>query len=168
MPQRKFRVAVLGGTFDRIHLGHERLLAAAFASANEVGVGLTTDRFLAAHPKRYPDRVRRYSARRRSLRRYLLRAYGPRRFWIAPLEDSFGRSVEPGIDLLVVSKETLPGAHAVNAERRRRGLPPLRVLAIPVVLAADGRPLHAERIRAGEVDREGRPHRSVRHRRKLS
>ena len=153
---RRFRIAVLGGTFDRIHAGHERLLGSAFRQAEKVGIGLTSERFLREHPKALGNRIRRYSARRRGLRAYLTQRFPGREFWIASLNDVWGRSVDPGVDLLVVSSETLPGARAVNAERRRRGLPPLEILAVPLVRAEDGKPIHSSRIRLGEIDLRGR------------
>jgi cytidyltransferase-like protein len=153
--RRKFRRAILGGTFDQLHAGHERLLGAAFRLADEVGIGLTTSRYLRKHPKQFDSKILPYALRRRNLDRYVRRTFPSRRFWIAPLNDVWGRSVEPGAGILVVSRETLAGARSVNDERRRRGLPPLEVLAVPVVRAYDHKPLHSTRIRAGEIDVRG-------------
>jgi pantetheine-phosphate adenylyltransferase len=153
---RKVRRAVLGGTFDRLHDGHRALLAAAFGSAREVGIGLTTDRYLADRPKPWASRIRPYRARRRALAAYLARTYPGRRYSIVPISDRFGGSVEPGVDLLVATSETRAGARAVNRERRRRGLPSLRLLEVPLVVADDLRPIEGRRIRAGEIDARGR------------
>jgi len=38
--------AVLGGTFDRIHKGHEALLLHAFSIADRVTIGVTSDEFV--------------------------------------------------------------------------------------------------------------------------
>jgi len=153
---RRPRVAALGGTFDRLHAGHRYLLATAFAEADRVAVGVTTDAYLAVHPKAHGGAIAPYRLRRRRLHDYLLAEY-PRRTWtIGPLADGYGRSVEPGIDVLVVSDETREGARRVNVERRRRDLPPLQLVIVPQLLADDLRPLSASRIRAGEVTRTGR------------
>ena len=37
--------AVLGGTFSRLHLGHKAMIDAAFNVADEVIVGLTSDKY---------------------------------------------------------------------------------------------------------------------------
>ena len=155
MPRRS-PVAVLGGTFDRLHVGHKALLDAAFARGGAVGVGVTTDRFLRSRRKAHARRLRPYRARLRAVRRYLAARYPRRRWWTVPLDDPWGGSVLPGVDLLVVSEETRSGADRVNAERARRGLAPVAVHAIPRVRGDDLLPVSASRIRAGAIDAEGR------------
>ncbi|MCI4319246.1 MAG: pantetheine-phosphate adenylyltransferase [Thermoplasmata archaeon] len=152
---RRYRIAVLGGTFDRLHAGHERLLARAFAAADSVGIGVTTDQYLHRHPKPMGGTIRSYRSRRAALTKFLRRKYPGRGFWLAPLNDGWGRSVEPGIDVLLATPDTRRGAHAVNRERRRRGLPPLAIVLVPLVRGADGRPIASRRIRSGEIDARG-------------
>jgi pantetheine-phosphate adenylyltransferase len=146
---------VLGGTFDRLHVGHEALLATAFRLGRSVAIGLTTDGYLARHPKPGGPTVASYRVRRATLRRWLSKRYPARRWTVAPLENPFGRSVEDGVDALVVSADTLPGGRAVNVERRRRGRAPVPIRVVPLVLADDLRPVSSRRIRAGEIDRNG-------------
>jgi pantetheine-phosphate adenylyltransferase len=153
---------VLGGTFAGLHAGHRRLLAAAFEAAESVGIGLTTEAYLRGHPKPRPRSIPPYAARRRTLVRYLARHWPRRRWRVVPLADRWGGSVEPGVDLLVASVETREGVRSVNAERRRRGLPPVRTLLIPLVRGEDGRPIASRRIRAGEIDPEGHRLRPIR------
>jgi cytidyltransferase-like protein len=148
--------AVLGGTFDHLHLGHAALLATAFRVGRDVSVGVTTDRFVAAHPKPLATRIQSYAARRRALKHWIDRHHPGRSYRLSPLENAFGRSVEDGVDVLVISADTLSGGRAVNAERRRLGRPPVPLEVVPVVLADDLRPISSRRIRAGEIDREGR------------
>ncbi len=148
--------AVLGGTFDHFHVGHAALLDAAFRAGRSVSVGVTTDRYLALHPKPEAETLQPYGARVRAVRRYLTARHPTDRFRTVPLEDRFGRSVGEGVDCLVVSAETVAGARAVNAERRRLGRRPLPILVVPLVLADDLEPVSARRIRAGTIDRNGR------------
>jgi pantetheine-phosphate adenylyltransferase len=152
---RPYRHAVLGGTFDHLHAGHEALLAAAFRAGRSVSIGVTTDRYLAEHPKPGRDRLQPYATRARALRRWLGRHYPRRRWRAVPLENRFGRSVEPGVDVLVVSVDTLDGGRAVNAERQRLGRPTVPFVVVPVVLADDLGPVSSRRIRAGEIDARG-------------
>ncbi|HEV2429804.1 MAG TPA: pantetheine-phosphate adenylyltransferase [Thermoplasmata archaeon] len=153
---------MLGGTFDRIHGGHLALLDAAFGRAREVGIGLTTASYLARHPKPFGQRIRPYEVRRRALVRLLSRRFPGRAYWIRPLDDPFGGAVAPGIDLLVVSEETAEGARRVNRRRAARGLPRLKIVLVPTVRGADGKPLAGRRIRSGEIDALGRRRRPLR------
>ncbi|MCI4358157.1 MAG: pantetheine-phosphate adenylyltransferase [Thermoplasmata archaeon] len=153
---RRPTVAVLGGTFDRIHVGHLALLDVAFARSDSIGIGLTTARYLADHPKPYARRVRPYPLRRRALDRLLRKRYPGRAYTIVPLDDPFGGSLRPGVDLLVVSDETLSRAGEVNRRRRQRHLPALRIVVVPRVRGEDGRPVAGRRIRQGSIDEQGR------------
>ncbi len=112
----RYPVAVLGGTFDRLHIGHEALLNSAFRVGREVGIGVTTAAFLQGRAKPLGGRIAPYVQRRRALANWLRRHHPGRTWWIAPLDDPFGRSVEPGVDAMVVSVDTKGGGRAVNRE----------------------------------------------------
>jgi len=152
---RRVRLAVLGGTFDHLHVGHQALLASAFRTGRTVAVGLTTDRFVADHPKPFPQRIQTYAARRAALMRWIRTNFPRRTWWLVPLQDPFGRSVEPGVDLLVVSHDTAAGGRAVNRERRRLGRPPVRLLVVPLALADDLEPVSSRRVRARTIRPNG-------------
>ena len=152
---RRYGRVVLGGTFDGLHAGHEALLATAFRLGRSVAIGLTTEAFLAQHPKPRGGAITPEASRRRRLARWLRRRYPAHRWTITPIDDRLGRAAEPGFDALVVSADTVDGGRAVNRERRRRGRPPLPLIVVPLVLADDLEPLSSRRIRAGEVDRLG-------------
>ena len=156
MPERRLPLAVLGGTFDHLHAGHHALLATAFQVGDEVAIGLTTERFIAGHPKPDPQRIEPYAARRSALARWIGRNFPGRKWRVVPLEDAYGRSVEPTVDVLVVSRDTLNGARAVNRERRRLGRSPIPVVIVPLVLADDLEPISSRRVRAGEIGTDGR------------
>ncbi|MGA7922774.1 MAG: hypothetical protein WCA77_02225, partial [Thermoplasmata archaeon] len=87
---------------------------------------------------------------------YLTNHASPDRFTVASLSDTWGRSVDPDVDLLVASADTRAGVRSVNEERKRRGLAPLRVRWVRFVLGDDLLPISSRRIRAGLIDREGK------------
>lgn len=159
---RRYGRVVLGGTFDHFHAGHEAILHTAFQVGRRVAIGLTTRRFLSGHPKPLGRAIASEARRRRTLAAWLRRRYPSDRWTIVPIDDRFGRSVEKGVGALVVSADTLAGGKAVNRERVRRGLRPVPLIVVPLVLANDLEPLSSRRIRAGEVNRDGRVRRRVR------
>ena len=153
---RRYRFAVLGGTFDHLHIGHHALLGMAFQVGDSVAIGLTTDRFVAEHPKPDSARVQPFLVRRAALTRWLRRHFRGRHWRVLPLENAFGRSVEPEVDALVVSRDTVVGGRAVNRERRRLGRPAIPLVVVPLALADDLEPVSSRRIRAGSIGTDGR------------
>jgi len=152
---RRYRLAVLGGTFDHLHIGHHALLATAFRVGETVAIGLTTDRFIADHPKPDRGRIQPYTVRRAALSRWIRRNFPGRRARVVPLEDRFGRSVEPHVGVLVVSRETVAGGRAVNRERRRLGRRTIPLIVVPLALADDLEPVSSRRVRAGSIGTSG-------------
>jgi inosine/xanthosine triphosphatase len=149
----------LGGTFDLLHLGHEALLAKAFALGDEeVIIGVTSQRMA----KRTRKAVNSLTVRRRNLETFLRSKRWFRRARIAVLEDIAGpAALEEDIDAIVVSAERAEAAHEINRQRERRGHRPMEVVLVPMRLAEDCMPIAARRIRAGEIDREGRMRRPL-------
>lgn len=157
LSQVKFRhrAIAVGGTFDILHAGHEKLLARAFDLGEQVFVGVTGDRLVSTLNKDHP--VRKFVVRQRDLRR-LLKARGwlPRAR-ITKLSDPFGPATRrKRLDALVVSEETRANGLRVNALRRAHGLKPLRLYVVRMVRTEDGQPLSDTRIRRGEVNPQGR------------
>ena len=157
LSQEKFRYrsVAVGGTFDILHVGHEKLLAKAFELGELVFVGVTGDRLVFKLNKDHP--VRKFAVRQRDLRR-LLRARGwLRRARITELRDPFGPATRrKRLDALVVSEETRANGLRLNALRRNRGLKPLRVFVVRMVKTKDGLLLSDTRIRRGEVNPQGK------------
>ncbi len=148
----------LGGTFDILHVGHEALLAEAFALGDEeVLIGITSDRMA----RKTRKRVNPLAVRRRNLLA-LLRRHRWRRFRVSVLDDVAGPAATEGdLDAIVVSAERATVAHDINRERLRRGHPPMQVFVVPMRLAEDCLPVSARRIRAREIDRRGRMQRPL-------
>jgi len=63
--------------------------------------------------------------------------------------------VSAEVTTIVVSEETAPNALQLNELRRQYGLAPLRIVTVPLLLAADSKPIAARRIAAGEIDAQG-------------
>lgn len=152
---QKYDLAAMGGTFDVLHRGHRRLLRQAFTVGRKVMIGITTDEF--ARRLHKPHKFDPYPKRKKDLERLLARWGVLSRAEIVPLYDRFGPTAHDShIDALVVSRRTMKTAHEINAIRKKKGLKPIAVDPIDLILADDRRPISSTRIRRGRIDREGR------------
>jgi pantetheine-phosphate adenylyltransferase len=152
---KKFRKLALGGTFDILHQGHEKILREAFSLSEYVIIGLSTDRLAEELAKGHP--VRPYSERKKALEDFLRAEDFLERSSVVPIDSRWGSApFLEDLDALMVSRETYPVAREINRARRERGLREVEVVVFEKQLAEDGKPISATRIRAGEIDRAGR------------
>lgn len=146
----KYRKIAVGGTFDKLHKGHEALLDAAFTMADEVLIGITSDDF--ASMKNHviePCEVRITKLKS------IIKPYN-KKYIIKKIMDSNGTAVtDKNLDAIVVSKETEKSAIEINKIRCENGLNPLDIIIIEWILADDGVPISSTRIRKGEIDQKG-------------
>jgi pantetheine-phosphate adenylyltransferase len=152
---REFRKVAVGGTFDELHKGHRVLLLKAFEIGERVLIGLCSDEFVKRLGK--PHITAPYEERMRDLRAFLANLSVSERAEIVVLNDPYGPTLtDRCIEGLVVSEETKPHTSRINRERRRKRLPPLKIVAISMVPSENRSPISTTRIRKGEMDREGR------------
>jgi len=152
--KRPFRQVAVGGTFDALHRGHKILLRTAFRAGDKVLIGVSRNGFV--RRLRKPHNVDPYPKRKRELVSFLRKERVAQRSEIVPLDDPYGPTIANStVDALIVSRMTKKTANKINVIRRHRGLRPLPVLSIGMVLAEDFEPISSTRIRAGEIDREG-------------
>lgn len=149
---KMFKKVVIGGTFDVIHEGHRKILDVGFQISDSVIIGLTSDefanRFRAIETSPYDERKKKLEE--------LLRGFDKTNE-IIKIDDAYGiATIDPDIDCIVVSEETLLRAQEINAVRFKKGIGKLSILVIPLVLAEDGKPISGERISGKEIDTEGK------------
>jgi len=118
-------------------------------------IGVTSDQFVKKLHK--PHRIDSFQKRKEEVIKFLKSEYPFHRSEIIELNDRFGITVEdPDLQALVVSKRSEPMAASINSVRWSKGLPPIEIFSIDMVLAKDFRPISTTRIRRGVIDREGR------------
>lgn len=141
----------VGGTFNVLHKGHRTLLDMAFASGDEVHIGIMSDEYVGEHKPRSTP----MDLRRKAVEEYAGTKGLP--FTITIIDDPTDvASIDPNLEVLVVSAETAGRAGTINELRMTVGLAPLKIIAIPYVLAQDFRPISSSRIMAGEIDQDGK------------
>jgi cytidyltransferase-like protein len=152
--KRNVKTVAVGGTFDEFHKGHRALLLKAFQIGERVLIGLCSDRLVESLSK--PHATAPYEQRLEELKDFLRKRGLLNRAEIIPLNDPFGVTLSEGcVKALVVSRETEHMAAKINEERKRRGLPPLRIVVIDMVPSENHVSISTTRIRRGEIDREG-------------
>jgi len=151
---RKYQKVSLGGTFDKLHSGHKRLIQQALDIGKIVVIGVTTRKMLEKEPKTHE--IDSYQARVIEIEEFLKESKVMDRVVITPINDPYGPAlIDEEIEVLVVSRETAIRAREINRLRREKGLKPLKIRVIEMVLADDGAPISTTRIRKGEINQEG-------------
>ena len=148
MNSKKYNKVAVGGTFDKFHDGHKKLLSTAFEIANEVEIGVTSDVFGGLKGD-----IDSCEERMRNLKSYFSNQDN---FIIVPLDDAYGTTVyDEDFDAIVVSEETEPTAMEINKVRISKNMKPLDIVVVSFVLAYDGTPISSTRIRRGEINKNG-------------
>ncbi|KAI3437923.1 hypothetical protein D9Q98_000368 [Chlorella vulgaris] len=134
-PALQFKKVAVGGTFDRLHAGHRLLLAAtAVVATEQIFVGITADKLLASKKNR--ELLESYEERQAAAVAYM-ELVNPRASVMAgPLTDPSEPPLcafDPEFDAIVVSEETVPGAHTINQVREKQGFPPLTIVVVGLI-----------------------------------
>lgn len=149
----QFKAVATGGTFDVIHKGHMALLDKAFTVSLHVIIGLTSDDLAKRKGKKT---LHTYEQRFEQLKGLIDKKFSGRSYVISKLDNDFGPAViEGAVEALVVSEETSYQGKVLNTMREERGMAPVEVILVPMVLAEDGKRISSTRIRNTEIDAEG-------------
>ncbi len=156
----RYEKAILGGTFDHFHLGHQAVLLRVFSISKHVYIGISSDDFVGQTKNlatKFPLSLEKYAVRQNSVVGFLRQKGFLQRSTIVKIEDRYDISItESSYQAIMVSPETKSVANEINQKRKVRGLSELNIELVPWVLADDGRPINSYRIRSGEIDRQGK------------
>ena len=148
MMLKKYNKVAVGGTFDKFHQGHRLLIKKAFQIGDHVLIGVTSDEFGGIKGEIEPCNVRMSNLN--------LVLKNRSNYILSRLEEPYGITIDDeSIDAIVVSPETEPTAFKINHIRREKGMKPLDIITISMVLADDGKPISSTRIRRGEINKVG-------------
>lgn len=150
-----YQKVALGGTFDRLHVGHEQLLMKAYESGTQVCIGLTQPQMHVN--KEYSWLIESYEKRLSSLEHFFSLHNLHSRSTIVPIEDIYGPTIEDkSIEALVVTPHTLAGAMAVNKQRQLLQMQELPIIQAELVCDDEGQYTSSTRIREGRINRHGK------------
>ena len=146
-----FRRGLLGGTFDRLHEGHARLINQALEHCAHLEIWITSDDVAKTKDGRCWD-----WSRRRSEIEMIIEPNARSRVSFDMLHDSFGPAIEhPSADAIICTNETLPGCEGINRIRVENQMEPLAIIVIEYARGPDGQVISSSRIRNGAIDQSG-------------
>ena len=148
MNSKKYNKVAVGGTFDKFHDGHKKLLSTAFELGNQIEIGVTSDAFGGLKGD-----IDACKTRMSNLNAFFS---DKSNFVVIPLNDPYGTTIhDEDFDAIGVSEETEPTAVKINEIRVSKGMKPLDIVVVSFVLAYDGNPISSTRIRSGEINQNG-------------
>ncbi len=139
------KVAV-AGSFTIFHLGHMKLLEEAFKIGDEVIIGITSDKYI----KKKGYNVA-FNLRKKVVEDFVKKF--KKKYKIISIDGPYDYVTEAkNLETIVVSEETYTRALEINNIRIKKGLKPLEIYVVKMVLAKDGKPISSSRIKRGEID----------------
>jgi pantetheine-phosphate adenylyltransferase len=148
MGNKKYSKVAVGGTFDKFHDGHKKLLSTAFELGDQIDIGVTSDAFGGLKGD-----IDSCEVRMNNLKSFFS---DKSNFIVIPLEDPYGTTIyDADFEAIVVSQETEPNAEKINEIRLSKGMKSLDIVVVSFVLAEDGNPISSTRIRHGEINKNG-------------
>lgn len=124
---------VLGGTFDRLHVGHKILLSEGCILCDKaLTVGITDGDMV--NKKILPELMQPIAARIQDVNDFLFDVKPNIEYRVTPITDIFGPTItDPSLQCLVVSDETVRSWDLINDRRRSLGMNDLRLDIIHLV-----------------------------------
>lgn len=154
MKINRYKHATVAGTFDHLHIGHERILACAYEIADRVSVGISGDELL--NEKKYANSIQNYDIRYGKVKKFLQDKGYISKTYFFKLSDIYGIAKDDSsLEAIVVTEETYQNALKINMLRTRNGLNKLDIKVVNLVKDDNNEIIRSTRIRAGEIDRSG-------------
>jgi pantetheine-phosphate adenylyltransferase len=151
---KRQRLIAMGGTFDHFHKGHQEFILYAASQAQELLIGVTSKKF--THHKSFPHTIQSFKIRIKAVLNFCKE--NNIKHQIIPLDDPYGPTIDKEnrrIDSLCVTQETLSGGEKINEIRLASTMREIDVFVAPLIKDELGKVIHAENIRAGDVNKQG-------------
>ena len=125
-----FDHVAMGGTFDRLHVGHKVLLTySVLHTRHRLRIGVTGEELL--KKKQHAELLQPFAVRRHNVEQFVRSLRDDLVYDVVELtEPSGGTTTIPDVSGMVVSPETLPSVEAINVQRVANGLAPVKPVLI--------------------------------------
>ncbi|CAG8452789.1 3186_t:CDS:2 [Funneliformis caledonium] len=135
--QKIFDHVAVGGTFDHLHSGHKILLTmAAWIAGKRLICGVTDNTML--DNKKFKEQLESIDTRIAKVKQFLESIRRGLIYEVIPIYDAYGpTTTDAEIKAIVISKETINGAHSINKEREKKGFQPLYLAIIEVISSSN-------------------------------
>ena len=144
-------LGLVGGTFDRFHSGHQKLLEVGLSECQKLEVWMTSD-FLA---KRKDKRIESWEDRRQLIMESLSQDLH-NRISFHVLEDAYGPAPTHQVaEVIICTRETISNCEEINIMRTKNKLAPLRTIIVDPELDWNEGVISSTNIRRGTTDRDG-------------
>ncbi len=157
---KKFKKAILGGTFDHLHKGHKDFIFFAISNSEKLIVGITSDEYIqnSQSKTQNPESIESFEKRKKEFEEFIKNESLEKKIEIIKIDNVYGPAIDidSNIEAIIVVDKTLHGASEVNVKRKELGLTELEIIIAPSSFAEDGKTISSSRIRKGEIDRDGK------------
>ncbi len=161
--KREFEFCVVGGTFDRLHMGHKTLISTALAVSKRILLCITTDRYVRSLRKIAGNIIESYGERLRRVKTFLEMTNRLNDVIFCAIDDPFSPAVTSEyaliLDSIVISADrpVVERTKKLNELRKKHGLPPLKIIQIPLILDPYGKVFSSTRYRINDYFPEPHP-----------
>ncbi len=150
-----YKNAIAAGTFDHFHIGHKKLLDNAFSFSEFVYIYVVANEAM-YRKKLLALTIESYDKRREGISNYILENGYNKRAKIIPLDTIYGDTLQNDkLDAIYVTNKTYANAEQINRKRLQKGFKTLSIITIPMLASLEGKEISSERIRLGEINRDG-------------
>jgi len=154
---KKTENCVIGGTFDKLHFGHQAFINSAFSVSDKVHLCIMSDEGVKKwSKKKFSDKVDSFELRHSRIVDFLKRYNLINRVILCEIDDPYSYAVKGEtalkLDAILVSTEeiVLKRTMMLNEARESKDLKPLEIFRMPLIIDMHGKPISATRIRANE------------------
>lgn len=148
-----FQHIFVGGTFDRLHKGHEAVLTRALQDTTTATIGITSDEFV--HSYKLDQDILPFVTRKKAVNDFISSHFPHAKWQIIEISDKYEPAASGDFDAIIVTCDNKTTADEINRQRHIKGIPHLALIEVEIVPGQDGSPISSTRIRNYLINPDG-------------